>query len=69
MEKEFVDGLIVKTPNEKAPQWVKANIAIKREELIGWLQKKQGEWINLQMKESKSGGLYVEVDNWKPSSR
>lgn len=67
MDKEFVDGLIVKTPNEKAPQWVKANISIKREELIDWLQKKQGDWINLQMKESKNGGLYVEVDNWKPS--
>lgn len=64
---EFVDGLIVKPPNENAPEYVIAKISIKREELIAWLQKKEGEWINLDVKESQAGKYYASVDNWKPN--
>lgn len=65
-ENEFVNGLIVKAPNENAPEYVKARISIKREELIAWLQTKSGEWINADLKVSQSGKWYAAVDNWKP---
>ena len=34
---DFVDGLMAKKPNEKAPDFVKCAISIKRADLITWL--------------------------------
>ena len=65
-EIEFPDGLIVKAPRDGAPDFVKASISIKRDALIAWLQGRDGDWINLQVKEAKSGKWYAAVDNWKP---
>jgi hypothetical protein len=64
---EFVNGLIVKAPNENAPEYVKAKVSIKREELIAWLQSREGEWINADVKVSQGGKWYVAVDSWKPN--
>jgi hypothetical protein len=67
-DKVFVDGLMAKKPNEKAPEWVKCNISIKREELAAWLTGQSDEWINVQVCESKGGKWYAEVDTWKPTN-
>lgn len=67
-DKVFVDGLIAKKPSETAPEWVKCNISIKREELAAWLAGKPDEWINVQVCESKGGKWYAEVDTWKPTN-
>lgn len=66
-ETEFVNGLIVKAPNENAPEYVKAKLSIKREELIAWLQAKEGEWVNADVKVSQAGKWYCAVDDWKPN--
>lgn len=63
---KFIDGLIVKAPNEKAPEYVKARLSIKRAEFIAWLQKQDGEWINADIKVGQSGKWYAAVDDWKP---
>lgn len=63
---EFVDGLIVKPPHAKAPDFVKASLSIKREALIAWLQGRDGEWVNLDVKESRNGKWYASVNDWKP---
>ena len=68
-EKEFVDGLIVKAPNDKAPEFVKCAISIKRSELISWLSQKTDDWINLDVKVSQKGKWYCEVNNWQPSKQ
>jgi|TARA_R110000796_G_scaffold128266_1_gene243727 hypothetical protein len=65
---DFVDGLMAKKPNEKAPDFVKCAISIKRADLITWLTGQTDEWINVQVKESKGGKWYAEVDTWKPRS-
>ena len=65
-ENLFIDGLIVKAPHENAPDFVKAKLSIKREEMIGWLQQQSGEWINADIKESRAGKWYAAIDNWKP---
>jgi hypothetical protein len=70
-EIEFVDGLIVKAPNPKAPDFVKASISIKVEDLGKWLRAKYKageEWINLDVKESKSGNWYASVSKFKPKA-
>ena len=63
---EFIEGLSFKAPKEGAPDFVKARGSIKREDLIAWLQAKDGDWINFDLKEAKGGKLYASVDNWKP---
>jgi len=68
-EPEFIDGLFVKKPHERAPDFVKCGISIKRKELGNWLRGKDDEWINIQVKESKGGKWYAEIDNWKPENK
>lgn len=65
-EIEFPKGFIVKAPRDNAPDFVKASISIKREELIEWLSSKEGDWINLDVKEAKSGHWYSSVNTFKP---
>jgi hypothetical protein len=68
-EIEFVDGLIVKAPHENAPDYVKANISIKVEDLGKWLRGKYkagDQWVNLDVKVAKSGKWYASVSNFKP---
>jgi hypothetical protein len=71
-EIEFVDGLIVKAPNPKAPDFVKASISIKVEDLGKWLRAKYkagDEWVNIDVKEAKSGKWYAAVSNFKPKAQ
>ena len=68
-EIEFVNGLIVKEPHQNALDFVKCAISIKREELIEWLSSKDGDWINLDVKEAKSGHWYASVNTFKPKQQ
>lgn len=65
MSKEYIDGLIVKKQNANTPDFIKFKLSIKRLAMIDWLMQKEEEWINADIKESKDGKFYVEVDNWK----
>lgn len=65
-DKKFVDGLMVKEPHEKAPDFVKCSISIKRKDLGNWLRAQSDDWINLDVKAAKSGKWYAEVNDWKP---
>ena len=69
---EFVPGLIVKAPHPKAPDFVKASISIKVEELGQFLREKykaKEEWVNIDVKESKGGKWYAAVSTYKPKER
>jgi hypothetical protein len=71
-EIEFVDGLIVKAPHERAPDFVKASISIKVEALGLWLRAKHKageEWVNIDVKESKGGKWYAAVSTFKPKEK
>ena len=63
---KFVDGLFVKPPHEKAPDFVKGAISIKRKDLGNWLRNETEEWINIDIKVSKDGKWYASVNEWKP---
>jgi len=68
-DKDFAKGLFVKDSNV---DFVKFKISIKKEEFTQWykekLQNKDEDWINLDVKESKEGKWYTEVNTWKPKS-
>ena len=68
-DKKFIPGLSAKAPNDRAPEYVKAKLSIKRAELAAWLQQQDGEWINADVKVSTGGKWYVELDTWKPEKR
>jgi hypothetical protein len=69
-ENKFIDGLIVKAPNERAPEYVKAKLSIKNEEMIAFLQARlaAGEaWTNADVKVSQNDKWYAALDEWKPN--
>ena len=71
-EIQFVDGLIIKAPHPKAPDYVKASISIKVEDLGKWLREKHkaGDvWVNIDVKEAKSGKWYAAVSTFKPKEK
>lgn len=71
-EIQFVDGLIVKPPRDGAPDFVKASISIKVEDLGKWLREKykaKQEWVNIDVKEAKSGKWYAAVNTYKPKDK
>ncbi len=67
-EKQFVDGLRVKERSDRTPDWIKMQLAINREQLIAWLQNRTEQWIDIDIKESKAGKMYCEVNTWKPEN-
>lgn len=69
---QFVDGLIVKAPKANAPTFVKASISIKVADLGMWLREKHRageEWVNVDVKEAKSGKWYAAVSTFKPKEK
>jgi hypothetical protein len=64
----FINGFFAKAPHENAPEFVKAKINIKREELLQWLSARSDEWISVDIKESRSGKWYASVDDWQPNA-
>ena len=72
MEKVFVDGLKWYDPHEKAPKFVKGSISIDPKKLTDFL-KANAQYISnsgyfrVDVKESKGGSIYFELNTWKPS--
>ena len=68
---EFVNGLIVKAPREGAPDFVKAAVSIKVADMMAWLQGRYAagdEWVNIDVKEARSGKWYAAVNTYKPKA-
>ena len=63
----FPKGLVIKNPHEKAPDFVRAKLHIIKDELIPWLNEQEDDWINCDVKLSRNGRLYIQVDTWKPT--
>ena len=70
MEKTFAEGLIFKLPSEKALDFVKGSLSIKVDEFIAFLEKNaKNGWVNVNLKLSKGGKAYAELDTWEPKDR
>jgi hypothetical protein len=67
-DKQFVNGMIVKR-GDNAPDYVLANLSIKRGELIEFLSQQTTDWVNVSLKRAKSGKCYAELDTWKPTEK
>ena len=71
-EVKFVKGLFANKPHERAPDFIVCELSIKADELVGFLNDQDGEWINLQVKvpqktnPDKPRRLTVAIYDWKP---
>jgi len=63
-DKIFADGFFFKK-KDQAPDFVVGKMSIKVEEAVVFLKAnvKTG-WVNLDIKQSKSGKYYFELDTW-----
>lgn len=59
--KTFAQGLSVKAPHERAPDFVICDVKVKVEELIDFLQQRGNQWEDMTIKISAKGHWYVEV--------
>ena len=65
-EKVFADGFIFKR-QENAPEFVVGSMSIKVDEAMAFLAQNESKgWVNLNVKQSKGGKYYMELDTWKP---
>ncbi len=67
-KKYFPKGLYVKKPNEKAPDYVIGAISVHVADFKEYLEQVSGEWLNMDIKNSKEGKFYAEVNLWKPDA-
>jgi hypothetical protein len=65
MEKQFAKGFIFKR-NDNAPEWAIGKLSIKAQEAIQFInEKNNGGWVNLEIKKSKEGKFYIELDTYE----
>lgn len=63
-ETEFVDGLRVYAPHERAPDYIIANVQLDRDVLTAWLAGRAPQ-IRIVIKRSQGGKLYAAVDTYQ----
>jgi hypothetical protein len=64
-EKIFADGFIFKR-NDKAPEFVIGRLSMKVDEAIEFIKSNQKNgWVNLGIKQARSGNYYVELDTFE----
>lgn len=71
-DKQFIEGFSYKAPREGAPDFVKGAISLNVARFTEWFETwKQNNpeeaWINIDIKESKGGNLYGELNTYKKS--
>lgn len=67
-EKIFVNGFIFKLPRDGAPEFVKGTINIKIHDFAKFVkQHQEGEWMNIDLKVSREGKAYAELNTYKRS--
>lgn len=77
MESKFADGVSAFAPREGAPDFILADLSIDIVKLREWANKNQdllvdgkdNKVLRLQIKRSKNGKLYADVNNFKPAPK
>jgi len=68
-EKIFADGFSFKR-SEKAPDFVIGRLSMKVDEAVAFIKTHQkGGWVNLNVKQARSGNYYMELDTFEPSGK
>jgi hypothetical protein len=66
--KNFIQGARYSKAPDNAPKWLLGKISIKADEFIQYLQTNQSNgWLNIDIKESSKGNIYLELNDFKPN--
>lgn len=65
----FPNGLIFKEPRSGAPEYIKGSLSVICEEFITFLRSQSDDWVNIDLKISKSGKAYAQLNTWKPETK
>lgn len=77
MESKFAEGVSVYAPREGAPEFIIADLSIDIVKLREWananqdllVDGKDNKVLRMQIKRSKNGKLYADVNNFKPAPK
>lgn len=68
-DKIFADGFLFKR-KENAPDFVVGRLSMKVDEAVAFLKKhEKNGWVNLDIKNGRSGNPYIELDTYEPKQR
>ena len=68
MEKKFPDGFWFNKPQATAPDYVIGGIKVDIDLFTKYMKEnRDGDYMRFNVKKSKTGNIYIEVDTWKPS--
>lgn len=68
-EKIFADGFLFKR-RENAPEFVIGSLSLKVDEAIAFIKNNtKAGWVNLDIKQARSGNYYLELDTFKSESK
>jgi len=69
-EKVFVNGMMIRMPNDKAPEFVLLEQSIKVKDFFEFCKQNMDEkgWLNITIKRSQKGTIYSELNQWKPKT-
>ena len=65
---DFIQGLYINEPHEKAPDFVRCTLSIQRDRFRAWLDDQDASdkgYIRIQVNESREGKLYAKLDTYK----
>jgi hypothetical protein len=67
-EKIFAQGMMFRPPSPNAPAFILGGLSIKVDEFVAFLQahNTNSGWITIDIKESKGGKWYCELNTYKP---
>lgn len=66
-DKIFANGFSFKR-RENAPDFVVGRVKVKVDDAIAFLKEKQKNgWVDIDVKQAKSGSYYMELDTWEPN--
>lgn len=67
----FADGFRFDRPRDGAPEFIKGRLSVRAEQAIPFIQAHANErgYVNLDLKVSKEGKLYLQLDNWNPPAK
>lgn len=73
-DKIFVKGILFKRPEAGTPEWIKGKLAINPEILAKFAEENKAHksakgWLKIDLKNSKDGTLYLELNTWKPQEK
>ena len=66
-DKTFADGFLF-SKNPQAPEFVVGKLSLVVDDAVKFLREHTDSkgWVNLDIKQSKAGKYYLELNTWKP---